>query len=51
MRIRVTDVLGLLANGLSFKEILEEMPDLEAEDILACLQFAAHKMDAPVTTI
>lgn len=51
MRIRVTDVLGLLANGLSFKEILEEMPDLEAEDILACLQFAAHKMDEPVTTI
>ena len=51
MRIRVTDVLGLLANGLSFKEILEEMPDLEAEDILACLQFAAHQMDAPVTTI
>ncbi len=50
MRIRVTDVLGLLANGMSFKEILEEMPDLEAEDILACLQFAAHAMDAPVTT-
>ena len=50
MRIRVTDVLGLLANGLSFKEILEEMPDLEAEDILACLQFAAHKTDAPVIT-
>ena len=50
MRIRVTDVLGLLASGLSFKEILEEMPDLEAEDILACLQFTAHKMDAPVIT-
>ena len=50
MRIRVTDVLGLLANGLSFKEILEEMPDLEAEDILACLQFAAHQTDAPVVT-
>ena len=50
MRIRVTDVLGLLANGLSIKEILEEMPDLEAEDILACLQFAAHKMDAPIIT-
>ncbi|MXZ01342.1 DUF433 domain-containing protein [Candidatus Poribacteria bacterium] len=42
MRIRVTDVLGLLANGLSFKEILEEMPDLEAEDIFACLQFASQ---------
>ena len=50
MRIRVTDVLGLLASGLSVKEVLEEMPDLEAEDILACLQFAAHKMDAPVIT-
>ena len=50
MRIRVTDVLGLLASGLSVKEILEEMPDLEAEDILACLQFAADKMDAPVIT-
>ena len=48
MRIRVTDVLGLLANGLSFDEILEELPDLESEDILACLQFAANKMDAPI---
>ena len=43
MRIRVTDVLGLLASGLSSEEILEEMPDLEAEDIFACLQFAAHQ--------
>ena len=50
MRIRVTDVLGLLASGLAVKEILEEMPDLETEDVLACLQFAAHKMDAPVIT-
>ena len=50
MRIRVTDVLGLLANGLSFNEILEEMPDLESEDILACLQFAANKMDVPIRT-
>ncbi len=50
MRIRVTDVLGLLASGLSFNEILEEMPDLEFEDILACLQFAANKMDAPILT-
>lgn len=48
MRIRVTDVLGLLANGLSSEEILEEMPDLESEDIFACLQFAAHQMDIPL---
>ena len=50
MRIRVTDVLELLASGLSVKEILEEMPDLEAEDIFACLQFAAHQMDTPIVT-
>ena len=50
MRIRVTDVLELLASGLSVKEILEEMPDLEAEDIFACLQFAARQMDTPIVT-
>ena len=41
MRIRVTDVLDLLAAGLSFQEILDEMPLLEYEDIVACLQFAS----------
>ena len=50
MRIRVADVLELLASGLSVKEILEEMPDLETEDIFACLQFAAHQMDTPIVT-
>ena len=48
MRIRVTDVLDLLANGLSFQEILDEMPDLESEDIVACLQFASRKIDHPI---
>lgn len=48
MRIRVTDVLDLLASGLSFKEILEEMPYLNAEDIVACLKFATRKIDPPV---
>lgn len=48
MRIRVTDVLDLLASGLSFKEILEEMPDLNAEDIVACLKFASRKIDPPM---
>jgi uncharacterized protein (DUF433 family) len=38
MRIRVKDVLDLLAAGVSEKEILEDYPDLEAEDIKACLQ-------------
>lgn len=48
MRIRVTDVLDLLANGLSFQDILDEMPDLEYEDIVACLQFASRKIDHPI---
>lgn len=48
MRIRVSDVLDLLAAGLSTEQILEEMPDLEAEDIQAALQYAARSMDHPV---
>ena len=48
MRIRVTDVLDLLAAGLSFQEILDEMPMLEYEDIVACLQFASQKINHPV---
>ena len=48
MRIRVTDVLDLFAAGLSAEQILEEMPDLEAEDLRACLQFAARRLDHPV---
>jgi uncharacterized protein (DUF433 family) len=43
MRIRVTDVLDLLAAGLSQAEVLEEMPALEKEDIEACLRFASRK--------
>lgn len=41
MRIRVVDVLDLLAAGVPEKEILEDYPDLEAEDIRACLQYAS----------
>lgn len=48
MRIRVSDVLDLLANGLSPEEILEEMPDLELEDIRASLRFASRRLDHPI---
>jgi uncharacterized protein (DUF433 family) len=41
MRIRVIDVLDLLASGLSSEQILEEMPDLEMEDIYASIEYAA----------
>jgi uncharacterized protein (DUF433 family) len=43
MRITVADVLGYLASGMSFEEILEDFPYLEKEDILACLSYAANK--------
>jgi uncharacterized protein (DUF433 family) len=45
MRIRVKDVLEMLAAGVSEKDILEDFPYLEAEDIRACLEFAAAEMD------
>lgn len=44
MRIRVSDVLDLFANGLTSQEILEEMPDLEPEDLQAALQYASSKV-------
>ena len=37
MRIRLSDVLDLLANGLTPQEIVEELPDLELDDIRACI--------------
>lgn len=43
MRIRVADVLEMLAANLPPAQILADFPDLEAEDIQACLQFAAQR--------
>ena len=48
MRIRVSDVLDLLANGLSPEQIVDELPDLEPADIQACLRFASRRVDHPV---
>ncbi|NIJ50875.1 DUF433 domain-containing protein [Dyadobacter arcticus] len=49
MRIRVTDVLELLANGITPEQIVsEELPDLESEDVTACLLYAAIKLNHPV---
>jgi len=48
MRIRVKDVLDLLAANVSAAEILEDYPYLEAEDIQACLAYAATEADHPV---
>lgn len=48
MRIRVTDVLDLLANGLTAEQVLKELPDLETDDIRACLNFASKRIDHPM---
>ena len=51
MRIRVKDVLDLLAAKVSEAEILADYPDLEAKDIQACLEYAAAQLDHPVLTL
>ena len=48
MRIRVTDVLDLLGNGLSAEQVVAELPDLEGEDVQACLRYASRKLNHPV---
>ena len=45
MRIRVKDILDLLAAGISRKEILENYPYLDDDDITACLEYAAQVTD------
>jgi uncharacterized protein (DUF433 family) len=42
-RITVHDVLSYLAAGTSQEQLLKEFPDLEHEDILACLAYAAER--------
>jgi len=44
-RMRVTDVLQLLAAGASFEEILADYPFLEREDIYAAIEYAARQSD------
>lgn len=48
LRITVSDVLGMLAAGMSRESILRDYPYLEATDIDAALAFAAQQSDHPV---
>jgi uncharacterized protein (DUF433 family) len=48
LRIRVQDVLEMLAAKVPETEILQDFPYLEAEDIRACLAYAAKELDHPV---
>ncbi len=43
LRITVYDILDYLASGMTESEILTDFPDLTAEDIRACLAFAADR--------
>ena len=48
LRIRVKDILDMLAGGASRAEILEDFPYLEEDDIAAALAYAACHVDHPV---
>lgn len=43
LRITVYDVLNMLAQGMTYEEIISDFPQLKKNDILACLAFAAEK--------
>ena len=51
MRIRVRDVLDLLAAGAARQEILDDYPQLEAADITAALEYAANASDHTVLRV
>ncbi|MBW6420254.1 DUF433 domain-containing protein [Rhizobium sp. XQZ8] len=51
LRIRVKDVLELLASGASHEEILEDYPLLEPADIVAALEYAARQSDHVVLRV
>lgn len=51
MRIRVKDVLEMLAAGETPETILADFPDLEREDIQAALQYAAAQVDHAVLSL
>jgi uncharacterized protein (DUF433 family) len=51
LRIRVKDILDLLAAGATHEEILEDYPLLETKDITAVLKFAARQSDHPVLRV
>ncbi len=48
LRVRVKDVLDLLAAGATREEILADYPYLEADDITAALEFASRQSDHPI---
>ena len=50
-RMRVLDVLEYMAGGDSVDELLRAFPYISREDVLACLAFAAERVDYPAYAI
>ena len=50
-RIPVHQIVGMLANGDTIEDLLEEYPSLQREDILACLRYAARLAEEQVTPV
>lgn len=48
LRVRVKDILDILAGGASRAEILDDFPYLEEDDIAAALEYASRHVDHPV---
>jgi len=51
MRFRVSDVLGYLAAGMSEDAILADFPFLEKDDIKACYEYAAQKLNHSIILV
>jgi uncharacterized protein (DUF433 family) len=51
MRIRVTDALDLLAAGLAPDKIIDELPDLDLDNVRACVAYARRQLDHPVLVV
>jgi uncharacterized protein (DUF433 family) len=47
MRVRVQEVLELLADGLTAEDVIRQLPYLELDDVRACLEFAAKRIGHP----
>jgi uncharacterized protein (DUF433 family) len=50
-RIPVHQIIRMLANGDQIKQLLEDFPSLSAEDIYACLDYAASLAEEQITPI
>jgi uncharacterized protein (DUF433 family) len=51
MRVRVTDILDLLAAGVTADQMVKELPDMELADVYAALQFDAQCDDLPASSL